>query len=396
MAKGKAYLDNASTSPMLPEALEEYVRVSNRYYGNASSLHHMGREAKELLSNCREIISRELGAEEGSRIIFTSGGTESNNLALRGVRPDDPNMQRLLISEVEHDSILNTEDYWHYFKEIPVKSNCVIDERYLESALRISRQEDVGSLCSIQFCNNETGVLQPILKVAALCKKYNYLLHVDAVQAVGKDFINVSKMGIDMLSASAHKFGGPKGVGFLYLSPKGIERYSNVILTGGGQEFGIRSGTENVPGIAAMTEALEESNAKREAVYFKHTEWIERLLNRLQSEKILFELNGEQNLKCRSILNIRFNGIVNEMLVNMLDTHDCFISTSSACSGNRSANARSHVLEAMGLNHQHIDESVRISLGSQTTEEEWVYFMDSLIAVIHNIQKYLKKLKRVS
>lgn len=357
------YLDNAATTNMSPVALQALMEVSRSCYGNPSSVYGYGRKAKELIEESRRIIAKCIGALP-EEVYFTSGGTESDNWAIS--QTATCGIKSVITSQIEHHAVLHsvercgTMGISTYY--IPVNDEGIINEDDLKRKLDGTR-----ILASIMLQNNEIGSIQPIEDLSAIVHKYNgeSIFHTDAVQAVGHMYINVQRLGADLLSASAHKFNGPKGVGFLYIR-KGCG--ARPFILGGGQESGMRSGTENVAGVYAMAKALEE-NIDNLEVNKRHIKYLEeRLLEDLSREGISYKINAESGQRAAGILNIAIKGIDGEGLLNILDMHDICISIGSAC--NAKSQKQSHVLKAIGLDNDRIDSSVRISIGRYNVDDD--------------------------
>lgn len=356
------YFDNAATTAMSKVALDALMDISANQYGNPSAVYGFGRKAKRVLDEAREIVAANIGADP-KEIFFTSCGTESDNWVVNQV---GTRFNRIIISAIEHHAVLFPAENCHKngtaLDILPVDGRCLVSEEALQATLG-----DSPALVSVMLQNNETGVIQNIQQMADLVHSCNEesVFHTDAVQAVGHINIDVNKMGIDMLSASAHKFNGPKGVGFLYISKNcNIDPF----VLGGGQEKGMRSGTENVAGIYAMAKALED-NVKNMPKIHDHILRLESLLlSGLRNENIAFEINGDTEHRATGILNIAIKDMEGEGLLNMLDMHGICISIGSAC--NSKSQNRSHVLKAMGLSDDRIDSSVRISIGRYNTEDD--------------------------
>lgn len=372
------YLDNAATTAMSEAALNALTEVSSTMYGNPSSVYGFGRRTKKILDESRKIIADCIGAEP-EEIYFTSCGTESDNWVLLKAAEEK---NKIIISAVEHHAVLypaeNQQKSGKNVVFLPVDSKCLVDITELAASL-----DTCPVLVSVMLQNNEVGAIQDIEKIAEIVHGNNpeSLVHTDAVQAVGHIKIDVKRMGIDLLSASAHKFNGPKGIGFLYINKKcSIAPY----VIGGGQENGMRSGTENVAGIYSMAKALEDNVANMESIH-THILSLDSLLCDLLVEKnIDFKINGDSTSRAAGILNISISGIDGEGLLNMLDMHDICISIGSAC--NSKSQDRSHVLLAMGLDEERIDSSVRISIGRFNTEED----IRTLVKWISNCHKIAK------
>lgn len=372
------YLDNAATTAMSEAAFNALTEVSSNLYGNPSSVYGFGRRTKMILDESRKIIADCMGAEP-EEIYFTSCGTESDNWVLLNATEEK---NKIITSAVEHHAVLYPAEKQQKSGKnvlfLPVDSMCQVDVTELEASL-----DNYPVLVSVMLQNNEVGAIQDIERIAEIVheKNPNSWVHTDAVQAVGHIKIDVKKMGIDLLSASAHKFNGPKGIGFLYINKKcSIAPY----VIGGGQENGMRSGTENVAGIYSMAKALEDNIINMESIH-AHVSKLDKLLRDLLTEQhIDFKINGDSTNRAAGILNILIPGIDGEGLLNMLDMHDICISIGSAC--NSKSQDRSHVLLAMGLDEERIDSSVRISIGRYNTEED----IRELVKWISNCHKIAK------
>ncbi len=374
------YFDNAATTRMSETAIKALLDVSQNNYGNASSTYSYGRKAKRILNESREIIARAIGAKE-SEIYFTSCGTESDNWAISQARNQD--IQSIITSAIEHHAILNSvrkcEKEGIPTSYIAVDENCRVNKQDFLTALNSEKQ-----LVSIMLQNNETGVVQSIRELSELVHKSNpnSLFHTDAVQAVGHLKINVKELDVDMLSASAHKFNGPKGVGFLFVR-EGLS--ISPLLFGGGQEKSLRSGTENVAGIYSMAKALEENISNLDANIERVKSLEERLLRNLDDKRVSYIINGEFSHKAAGILNISFPGIDGESLLNALDTQGICVSIGSAC--NSKTKERSYVLTAMNISEDLIDSSLRISIGRYNNVEEIDILANSICKYVKLIGK---------
>lgn len=367
------YFDNAATTELCGSALSALVEISKTQYGNASTVYGYGRKAKELLEEARRIVAHCIGAD-ADEIFFTSGGTESDNWVVSQAKNS---VDRIIVSGIEHHAILHPVERLEFegmdVSILPVDTGCNVISEMLKSALLGKR-----ALVSVMLQNNETGVIQDISSLASIVRKYSpgSIFHTDAVQAVGHRSINVHDLGVDMLSASAHKFNGPKGVGFLY-----IRRDCQLpsFILGGGQEKGLRSGTENLAGIYSMAKALEENVALMEDNE-KHIKSLEaQFLSELSRSDIPYKINGDVNRKAAGIINIAIDDVDGEGLLNMLDMHDICVSIGSAC--NSQSKEQSHVLLAMGIDKDRIDSSIRMSIGRYNKEEE-------IIEIVKWIKKY--------
>jgi len=362
------YFDNAATTQVLPEVADLALHMMREEYGNPSALYQKGLRAERCVKQAREQIAAQIGAKP-QEIIFTSGGTESNNMAVRGVMHNRAKRGRhLIISSVEHQSVMQTaralleEDF--DFDLLPVNSQGVIN---LAAVPKMIRPDTV--LVSVMLVNNEVGALQPIaeLRQAMNSVRANLLLHVDAVQGFGKMPIDVHQLGIDFLSVSGHKLHAPKGTGFLYVR-QGLR--VPPLLTGGGQEGGWRSGTENVPGICALGLAAqlagEQMQARREQIEKVRQTFLQALQN-LDG----WEINGPtaEAAYLPNILNIYFAGVKSEILLHLLETEGLLVAAGSACANNHK-DSLSHVLRAMQLRRAQIEGSLRFSFSHLNTTEE--------------------------
>lgn len=378
----KIYADNAATTRMSRTAIDAMIPYMENVYGNPSSLYTIGQEAKEALEQAREDVAAVINAGR-NEILFTSGGSEADNQALRsaaaiGARKGK---KHIISSAFEHHAILHTlnrlEKEGFEVTLLPVHENGIVDVGELEAAIR----EDT-CLVSIMTANNEIGTIQPIREIGAVCKKHGVLFHTDAVQAVGHLKIDVKADNIDLLSASAHKFHGPKGVGFLY-ARKGVALTN--LIEGGAQEKGKRAGTENVPGIMAMAAALKEAAENLEKNAAHQTALRDRLIKGL-SEIPHSALNGDPVRRLPGNVNFCFEGIEGESLLLLLDDRGISASSGSACtSGSLDP---SHVLLAIGRVHDVAHGSLRLSLGEDITQEEVDYLIRNLKEVVTYLRSF--------
>jgi len=376
------YADNAATTKMSKAAVDTMTKLLNETWGNPSSLYSHGQNAKEVLEQARADVAAVIGAEP-REIIFTSGGSEADNQAIRSAAAlgKKQGKMHIISSAFEHHAVLHTLEALR--KEgfditlMDVHENGLIVPSEVEDAIR-----DDTCLVTIMTANNEIGTIQPIREIGAICRRRGVLFHTDAVQAVGHIPLDVIKDNIDLLSSSAHKFHGPKGVGFLF-ARKGV-RLSNLI-EGGEQESGRRAGTENVPGIAAMAAALKEANAKMA----ENAEHLTKMRNRLIEgiTKIPHSaLNGDQTRRLPGNSNFCFEGIEGESLLLLLDDKGICASSGSACtSGSLDP---SHVLLAIGRVHDVAHGSLRLSLGEDITEEEVDYIIRSVGEVVAYLRSF--------
>ncbi len=363
----RIYMDHSATTPVAPEVLEAMMPYFSEKFGNASSLHSFGLEAKEALEESREKVAGLLGAKP-EEIIFTSGGTESDNLALKGIaRKNQKSGKHIITTQVEHPAILECcrrlEKEGFEVTYLPVTNEGLVEIATLESAIRSDT-----ILISVMHANNEVGTIQPLEEIGRLAAEKDIYLHTDAVQSVGKIPTDVNKLGVDLLSLSAHKLYGPKGVGALYIR-KGTRLES--IIQGGGHEHGLRSGTENIAGIVGMARAAELG---RETMSTE-AERLTRLRDRL-AELVLLKvkeawINGTMKERLPGNLNFGFKYVEGESLLLFLDSIGINVSTGSACSSHKLE--PSHVLLSLGLKPEECHGSLRITLGRSNTMEEVDY-----------------------
>lgn len=374
----QVYLDNAATTKVDPRVLKVMLPYFTEIYGNASSLHSFGREAKQALERSREKIAKLINAKP-EEIVFTSGGTESNNIVIKGATQANK-IKHIITSPIEHHAVLHPCEhmgkiYGHNVIILPVDKYGSIDMRKLEESIK------PDTLVSIIHGNNEIGTVQDIEEIGKICKKHGALFHTDAVQSFGKIPIDVKKMNIDFLSASSHKIYGPKGVGLLYIR-KGLK--VDTLSHGGGHEMGIRSGTENIPGIVGFAEAAEicrkemKDEMKRETDLRNHL--IEQILKINDSW-----LNGHPTQRLPNNANFSFKYIEGESLIMHLDFDGICASTGSACS--TKSLAPSHVLTAIGLKPEEAHGSLRLTLGRFTTKEDIEYVCKIVPKVVERLRK---------
>lgn len=379
------YLDNAATTKMSKKAIEAMTPYFDKVYGNPSSLHSAGQEANEALTMARERIAELLGAEP-REIYFTSGGSEADNQAIiSAARIGQKKGKKHIVStEFEHHAVLHTlnklEKEGFEITLLDVHENGLITPQQVEEALR----EDT-CLVTVMYANNEIGTIQPIKEIGEICRNKGVLFHTDAVQAVGHLKIDVKEKNIDMLSLSAHKFHGPKGVGVLY-ARKGVALTN--IIEGGAQERGKRGGTENIPAIMGMVAALEEAVERQEQNAEKLSALRDKLIAGL-SEIPHSILNGDRTSRLPGNVNFCFEGIEGESLLLLLDDKGIAASSGSACtSGSLDP---SHVLLAIGRPHEIAHGSLRLSLSEDNTEEE----MDYTIDAVRDVVAYLRSISPV-
>ncbi|MBW7651378.1 cysteine desulfurase family protein [Anoxybacillus sp. ST4] len=361
----RIYLDHAATSPVHPQVIEAMIPYMTTFFGNPSSIHSFGRDSRRALDEARETIAKTIGAK-ANEIIFTSGGTEADNLAIIGVAMANREKGRHIITtSVEHHAVLNTCKYLQKqgfdVTYLPVDEHGTVSVEQVKRALR-----DDTIIVSIMFGNNETGVLQPINEIGHLLREHGAYFHTDAVQAYGLVPIDVNEMNIDLLSLSSHKINGPKGVGCLY-AREGVRLTPHIY--GGEQERKRRAGTENVPGIVGLQKAAEiaqQTMAEKQMLYeqFQHV-----MVNTFEREGIRYAINGHETSRLPHVLNVAFFGTNVEALLVNLDLAGIAASSGSACTAG--SIDPSHVLVAMyGSESDRIRSSVRFSFGYGNTLEQ--------------------------
>lgn len=382
----KIYVDYAATTPVDPRVVEAMEPYFTNFFGNASSLNSFGIEAKKSIEESRETIAEFMGAD-AEELIFTGSATEANNLVLKGHAFKEGQQRcHIAVSTIEHDCVLNSAKW---LKEqgfritfLPVDRNGLLKMDILEKALK-----EKVTLVSVVHGNNEIGTIQPIEKIAETCHEHGALFHTDAVQSFGKLPINVKKMGIDLMTVNAHKLYGPKGVGALYINK---DLKIEPLLHGGGHEFGLRSGTENVPGIVGFAKAVELRKDEMKS----ETERLTRLRDKLIKGALEIEdthLNGHPTERLPNNANFRFSYIEGEAIVLSLDAEGVAASSGSACSS--MAGEPSHVLLAVGLRPEEARGSLRLSLGKYNTEEDVDYILQVLPKVVKRL-RVMSPLKR--
>lgn len=374
------YFDHAATTPVNKEVLDSMIPYFNEYYGNASSLYTLSRYSKEAIQNSREIVANILNADS-KEIYFTSGGSESDNLAIKGVmRANKSKGTHLITSKIEHPAVLNTcktlEKEGYEITYLNVDENGLINLKELESSIKKNTV-----LVSIMFANNEIGTIEPIKEIGDICKKHNVLFHTDAVQAVGSIKINVKEMNIDLLSLSAHKFYGPKGIGALYVRKDvSFDR----LIDGGSQEKNKRSGTENVPLIVGLGKALEIAYNNIEENNKKLINLRDYYISEIEKQIPHVKLNGDRVKRLSNNANISFKYIEGEGLLLNLDKANICASTGSACSSH--SLEPSHVLLAIGLPHEIAHGSLRVTFGVENTKEEVDYLIENLVKIVQKLR----------
>ena len=377
----RIYFDHNATTPVDPAVAQTMIRVMTEEFGNASSVHHFGQRAKAVLDEARSSVASLIGGEP-SEIVFTSGGTEADNFALRGVAEalEPTGRKHLIASSIEHEAVLVTlralaRRGWKVTL-LPVDTSGILNPGALEQAITAET-----AIVSVMHANNEIGTIQPVGECARIARAHGALMHTDAVQSIGKIPVNVRDLGVDLLSMSAHKFNGPKGVGALWIK-RGARITS--ILTGGKHERSRRAGTENVPGIAGLgvAAALAAKKLASEAPR------LARLRDRLESEILArvpgTAVNGAREPRVPNTTNISFEAVEAESLLIALDLEGVAVSTGSACSSGTLE--PSHVLRAMGLPSPRTQNSIRLSLGAGNTDEEVDFVVSKLPGIVEKLR----------
>ena len=374
------YLDNAATTKTAPEVVKAMLPYFSEHYGNPSSIYSLGTESKKAVSGVRESIAKSLGAAT-NEIYFTAGGSEADNWAIKATAEAYAQKgKHIITSAIEHHAVLHTCEYLEKrgfeVTYVGVDENGILKLDELEKAIRPDT-----ILISVMFANNEIGTIQPIKEIGRIAKEHGILFHTDAVQAYGQLPINVDEYQIDMLSASAHKLNGPKGIGFLYIR-KGLKTRS--FIHGGAQERSRRAGTENVPGIVGLGAASELAFARMEEKTKKEIELRDYLIRRIEEEVPYCRLNGDRTWRLPNNVNFSFRFVEGESLLIMLDMRGICASSGSACtSGSLDP---SHVLLAIGLPHEIAHGSLRLTLSEENTKEE----LDTTVEAIKEIVARLR------
>lgn len=374
------YLDNNATTPLDPTVSEKMSEFLKEHFGNPSSLYPIGREVKEIITQAREVIAKALGATR-TEIFFTGSGTEADNFAIRGVLDDFPEKKEFITSAIEHPAVIQTANYLEKkgikVTYVPVDEYGTIDLDFLKDAITPQT-----ALISIMFANNELGTIQPIETASKIAKERGVLFHTDAVQAFGKIDVDVNKLGVDLLSISAHKIYGPKGIGALYIR-KGTD--ITPLIYGGHQEREMRAGTENTIGIVGLGEAVravhERGNKDK-----KRIEILAEQLKKGIEEKIpKLKFNGHEKTRIKGTLNFAFLSLEAEAILLALATKEIFVSTGSACS--EGAEDVSHVLSAIGLRPEVARSCIRMSLGRFNTEEDVKIVLQELPEIVEKLRE---------
>lgn len=377
------YLDNAATTRTAPEVVEAMLPYFTEFYGNASTVYEFGGKSKEAVSKAREMIAGTIGAKD-NEIYFTAGGSESDNWAIKAAAEAYKTKgKHIITSKIEHHAVLHTcqwlEQNGYEVTYLDVDENGVVKLEQLKQAIRPDT-----ILITIMFANNEIGTVEPVAEIGKIAREHGVLFHTDAVQAFGQLPINVDELNIDMLSGSAHKLNGPKGIGFLYIR-KGVKIRS--FVHGGAQERKRRAGTENVPGIVGFGKAAELAVANMDKRTAKEAELRDYLMERVMKEVPFTRVNGHRKNRLPNNVNFCFQFIEGESLLIMLDMEGICASSGSACtSGSLDP---SHVLLAIGLPHEIAHGSLRLTLGADTTKED-------IDVTVEAIKKIVTQLRNMS
>ncbi|MGE3401836.1 MAG: cysteine desulfurase family protein, partial [Vicinamibacterales bacterium] len=381
----RIYLDHNATTPLSPRVIERMSAALKDDWGNPSSVHHFGQQAKAALDEARSAVATLVGADP-SEVVFTSSGTESDNLAIRGAAEalERTGRRHVIASSIEHEAVLNTVKAlarrgWETTL-LPVDQSGIVAVEALRAAIT-----DRTALVSVMHANNEIGTIQPVAELARAAHEHGALFHTDAVQSAGKIAVDVKALGVDLLSISAHKFYGPKGVGAIWIR-RGLRLQA--LMTGGKQERSRRAGTENVPGIIGMGVAAAEAHAKRDAEAARLAVLRDRLEEGILAAVPGIAVNGARSPRVANTTNISFDRVEAESLLIALDLAGVAVSTGSACSSGTLE--PSHVLKAMGFPPHRTQNSIRFSLGASNTEEH----VDRVVAALPAIVEKLRSLTR--
>ncbi len=386
----RIYLDHAATTEMLPEVTYAMEPYFIKKYGNASTTYELGTEARRAIELAREQISASIHAKP-SEIFFTSGGSESDNWAVKGMAGEKKkDRKHVITSKIEHHAILHScehlESLGYRVSYLDVTKDGIVDVKQLERLLKESKTsrkiEDKVSVVSIMYANNEIGTIQPIEEIGRLCQRYDVTFHTDAVQAVGQIPIHAKKLPIDMLSASAHKFHGPKGVGFLYIR-EGVTMPS--FIHGGGQESGKRAGTENVAGIVGMAKALSIAHTEMQRKQKEETALRNFFIREVLREIPDVRLNGHAEKRLPGNVNFSFKNVSGIALLVLLEEEGIYASAGSACSAGKTN--LSHVIKAIQVPKEYAYGTIRFSLGRETTQKE----IEKTISVLKNSVNILRQ-----
>ncbi len=376
----RIYLDNAATTAVAPEVLEAMLPYFTTVYGNPSSIHATGREAHKAVDQARRQVAAAIGAQP-QEIYFTAGGSESDNWAIKGTafaRQSKGN--HIITTAIEHHAVLHTcawlEKHGFEVTYLPVDSDGLVNPADVEKAIT-----DKTILISVMMANNEIGTIEPIKEIGQIARAHKILFHTDAVQAVGAIPVDVNDLGVDMLSMSGHKFHGPKGIGALYIR-KGVR--IDTLIHGGAQERGLRAGTENLPGIVGIGKAIELATAHLEENAQRMTALRDKLIDGIMERVEDVRLNGHRTRRLPNNCNVSIRYIEGEAMLLRLDLAGIAASSGSACtSGSLDP---SHVLLAIGLPHEIAHGSLRMTLGTDTTEADIDQVLDTLPGIVKNLR----------
>lgn len=378
MSERRIYMDNAATTATRPEVLEAMLPYFTQNYGNPSSIHAFGRDARRALENARKQVAAALNCEP-REVYFTAGGSESDNWAIRCALQNKQG-KHIITSAIEHHAVLHTCEYMekqgYEVTYLPVDEYGIVSVEDVKKAIRPDT-----ALITIMAANNEIGTIQPIAEIGKIAKEAGILFHTDAVQAIGAISVDVKEWNVDMLSLSGHKFHAPKGVGALYIR-KGI-RITNLIY-GGAQERGLRAGTENLPGIVGLGKAIELAVAELPEYAEKMTKLRDKLIDGILANITDVQLNGHRTQRLPGNVNVSVRYVEGEALLMRLDLAGIAASSGSACtSGSLDP---SHVLLAIGLPHEIAHGSLRLSLGRETTEADIDYVIETLPNIVNTLR----------
>ncbi|MBC2078623.1 cysteine desulfurase [Listeria booriae] len=378
----RVYLDHAATSPIHPEVVQAMLASFTNNYGNPSSIHYAGREARKSLDEARATVAQSIKADE-REIVFTSGGTEGDNIALIGAAlASKERGTHIITTAIEHPAVLETCKYLETqgftVTYLPVDGDGVISLADFDAALT-----DETVLVSVMYGNNEIGSVQPIREIGARLADHQALFHTDAVQAFGMFDMDVTHLGVDLLTVTAHKINGPRGIGFLY-----VKNGVNLVYPfhGGEQERKRRAGTENLPGICGLAEAVRIAQESRKQKRSDFTEYKQVFVDTFEEAGIAFEVNGKLEKSLPQVMNVRFPGVSVEQLLMNLDMEGIAVSSGSACTAGTVD--PSHVLVALfGEDHEGVRESIRISFGLGNTYEEMEQVAAEIVKVVERLRK---------
>jgi cysteine desulfurase len=376
------YLDNNATTRIDPASAEKMIQFLKEHFGNPSSLYPIGRQVKEMITEARETVAKALGAIR-TEIIFTGSGTESDNFAIRGVLDSVPEKNEFITSAIEHPAVIQTANFLEKkgtkVTYVPVDKHGTVDLQFLKDAITPQT-----ALISIMLANNEIGTIQPIEEISHIAKEKGILIHTDAVQAFGKMAVDVNKLGVDLLSISAHKIHGPKGMGALF-----IRKGTNIwpLIYGGHQEREMRAGTENTAGIIGLGEAVRVIKERGDKDKKRIEKLAEKLKKGIENTIPKVKFNGHEKNRLKGTLNFAFLGLEAEAILLALATKGIYVSTGSACS--EGAEDVSHVLDAIGLKPEIARSCIRFSLGRFNTEED-------IDLVLKELPEIVGKLREIS